>query len=46
MAKAPKTKQMPIDAGTGKIVTPEYAKSHPKTTVTMTVPVVKPKSKK
>lgn len=40
------TKQMPIDAGSGRIVTAKYAASHPKTTVVMTVPTgkqVKPK---
>lgn len=36
------TKKMPISAVTGRIVTPEYAKTHPKTTVVMTVPVGKP----
>ena len=40
------TKQMPIDAGSGRIVTAQYAKTHPKTTVVLTVPAgkqVKPK---
>lgn len=36
------TKQMPISAKTGKIVTQQYAKTHPSTTVVLTVPVVKP----
>lgn len=42
MATKPATKLMPISAKTGRIVTPEYAKSHPATTVVMKVPVVKP----
>jgi len=36
------TKPMSIDAGTGRIVSAQYAAAHPKTTVTMKVPVVKP----
>lgn len=36
------TKALPKSAITGKIVTKEYAKSHPNTTVVMKVPVVKP----
>lgn len=30
---ATKTVTIPRDAGSGRIVSPEYAKSHPKTTV-------------
>ncbi len=45
MAKAANTKQMPISAKTGKIVSPEYAKKNPNTTVNLTVPVKK-KTKK
>lgn len=41
MAKTP-TKDLPKSAITGRIVTPEYAKSHPKTTVVMKVPATKP----
>ncbi|MGK5070567.1 hypothetical protein [Janthinobacterium sp. RT4P48] len=44
--KPSQTKQMPISAVTGRIVTPEYAKTHPKTTVVMTVPVGKPTKSK
>lgn len=40
------TKQMPISAVTGRIVTQQYAKTHPKTTVVMTVPVGKPSKSK
>ena len=36
------TKKMPISAVTGRIVTQQYANTHPKTTVVMTVPVRKP----
>lgn len=42
----PQTRPMSIDAGTGRIVATQYAKTHPKTTVTMQVPVGKPASKK
>lgn len=42
MTTKPPTKQMPISAVTGRIVTPQYAKTHPKTTVVLTVPVGKP----
>lgn len=45
MAKATKTKTMPISAKTGQIVSPAYAKTHPATTVNLTVPV-KGKAKK
>lgn len=38
----PATKQMPISAKTGQIVTAQYAKTHPSTTVVMTVPATKP----
>lgn len=41
MANKP-TKALPKSAVTGKIVTMEYAKAHPNTTVVMKVPVVKP----
>lgn len=41
MTKTP-TKDLPKSAISGRIVTPEYAKAHPKTTVVMKVPVVKP----
>lgn len=41
------TKSLPKSAITGRIVTPAYAKSHPKTTVLMNVLVVAPgKAKK
>lgn len=43
--KAP-TKTMPIDAGTGRIVKPGYAKKHPDTTVNLTVPAKGPAKKK
>lgn len=43
-APAP-TKQMPISAKTGQIVSQQYAKTHPSTTVTMTVPTGKGKGK-
>jgi hypothetical protein len=39
----PPTKQMPISAKTGQIVTAQYAKTHPSTTVVMTVPTGKGK---
>lgn len=42
MVTKPPTKSMPISAKTGRIVTSEYAKSHPATTVVLKVPVVKP----
>lgn len=42
MATKPQTKSMPISAKTGRIVTQQYAKTHPATTVVMKVPVVKP----
>jgi hypothetical protein len=42
MVAKTQTKQMPISAVTGRIVTPQYAKSHPKTTVVLTVPTGKP----
>lgn len=42
MATKPPTKDMAISAKTGRIVSPQYAKTHPATTVTMKVPVVKP----
>lgn len=38
-----KTKKMPIDAKTGRIVTAEYAKKHPGKTVVLTVKVGKKK---
>jgi hypothetical protein len=41
MAKTP-TKDLPKSAIDGRIVSPAYAKTHPKTTVVMKVPVVKP----
>lgn len=40
-----KTRKIYRDAGTGKIVSKEYAEKHPKTTVSDTVPV-KPRKKK
>lgn len=40
---AKKTKEMPISAKTGKIVTKEYAKTHPATTVVLNVPIKKKK---
>lgn len=47
MTSKPNTKEMPISAKTGRIVTQEFAKAHPATTVVMKVPVVKPgKAKK
>lgn len=44
MVKTPTTK-MPISAKTGRIVTSEYAKAHPSTTVVMNVPKPKPPKK-
>lgn len=38
----PPTRPMPIDAGTGRIVSPGYADKHPKTTVVLQVPIKKP----
>jgi hypothetical protein len=37
-AKSAPTKPLPISAKTGRIVTQEYAKSHPATTVVLQVP--------
>lgn len=39
----PKTRKMNISAVTGRIVSKEYAKRNPKTTVSLTVPVRKKK---
>jgi hypothetical protein len=41
VAKTP-MKDMPISAKTGQIVTKQYAKTHPATTVVLKVPVGKP----
>jgi len=40
-----KTKKINRSAKTGQFVTPEYAKTHPATTETERVKVVKPKKK-
>lgn len=37
------TRKMPQDAKTGQIVSPNYAKQHPNTTIIHTVPVKKKK---
>jgi hypothetical protein len=43
---ATKTVTIPRDAGTGRIVKPEYAKTHPKTTVVERRVVTTPAKKK
>jgi len=42
MKSKQQTKEMPISAKTGRIVSQQYAKTHPATTVVLKVPVVKP----